>query len=118
MRTYALVTESGSVAQIWETDEDPGELYPDLVWIDITDAIPKPDSQWTYVDGIWVKPYVDPTPELYQRLRDIDVESTRHMRELLLILAGDSGSSPAKESLESLESEAAAIRAEIDSLPI
>ncbi|XQU68219.1 tail fiber assembly protein [Cupriavidus sp. H18C1] len=62
MREYARIY-AGEVAELFATDGDIGEMFhPDLKWVDITGASPKPEVGWTY-DGAVFGPPPGPTPE-------------------------------------------------------
>jgi hypothetical protein len=55
MKTYANIGD-GVVQYLLPTDGDITEMFhPDMVWVDVTDAIPPIASGWTAVeiDGVW-----------------------------------------------------------------
>jgi len=55
MKTYANIAD-GFVQYLLPTDGDITEMFhPDMIWVDVTDAIPPIESGWTAVmiDGGW-----------------------------------------------------------------
>lgn len=55
MRTYARIDE-GIVMELFSTDGDMAEMFhPDLVWVDVTEVVPRPVQGWTAEesDGVW-----------------------------------------------------------------
>jgi len=62
MRAYARI-DGGVVAELLSTDGNMAEMFhPDLIWVDITDADPKPQQGWLF-DGNGFFPPPGPTPE-------------------------------------------------------
>jgi len=55
MKTYANIAD-GVVQYLLPTDKDITEMFhPDMIWVDVTDAIPPIAFGWTAVeiDGVW-----------------------------------------------------------------
>jgi hypothetical protein len=65
MKTYANIAD-GVVQYLLPTNGDIAEMFhPDMIWIDVTDAIPPIAAGWTATefDGVWsFAPPVPPVP--------------------------------------------------------
>jgi hypothetical protein len=80
--------------------------------IDITDIIPQPQPNWTYVDGVFapaVVPTVDPILAIIARMVQIDALSVKFLRKI----AADGGSQQDKDILVALEDEYANLEASL-----
>ena len=59
MAKYARI-DNGSVAEIFETEEDITQLFhPDLIWVDITNVDPSPEYGWIYKAKKFSRPQID-----------------------------------------------------------
>lgn len=87
MKTYARVYR-GVVVEFFETDGDIATMFhPDLIWVDVSDAMPPPGYMWTaeQVEGAWnfSEPAIVPPT---------DVELTSYAmarRDELLVIANE-----------------------------
>lgn len=64
MKTYANIAD-GVVQYLLPTDGDITEMFhPDMIWVDVTDAIPPLAAGWTAVeiDGVWS--FAAPVPQV------------------------------------------------------
>ena len=80
-------------------------VQTDVAWMD-----------WTYVDGVFYPPYVDPRPELLAQLEQIDKDSLRALRIVVTADPNIGIDTPEKAQLEALEAQAVIIRAELAAL--
>jgi len=59
MALYARI-ENNKVAEIFETDGNMKEMFPDsFIWVDVTDEKTKPQYGWSYSKGKFTAPVID-----------------------------------------------------------
>lgn len=107
--------EGERVAEITDIDPD-GRFHPSLVWVECPSAV---SNEWSFVDGEFVAPVIpphDPRPEIYAELDQIDRDSARPLRALI-VAAKDLGIGTAeREQLEALEARALALRSQLEAI--
>ena len=116
---YARI-EYDQVAELFETDGDITTMFPPwIVWVDITGLDPQPDQGWAYDGQSFTAPppYVpDPRPILIAELEQIDKNSARPLRALVIADPNIGLGSQERAELEALEQRAAEIRLELENL--
>lgn len=90
--------------------------------VDVTDMSPQPQYGWIYdpETGLFAAPpppYVDPRPPILAELDQIDRDTARPLRVLIVANPDIGAGSVERAELEALEQRAAVLRAELDSLP-
>lgn len=59
MALYARI-ENNKVAEIFETDGNIKEMFPDsFIWVDVTDEKKQPEYGWSYSKGKFTAPVID-----------------------------------------------------------
>lgn len=59
MTLYARI-ENNKVAEIFETDGNMKEMFPDsFIWVDVTDEKTQPQYGWSYSKGKFTAPVID-----------------------------------------------------------
>lgn len=129
-RTYVRV-EQGAVKDTFVCYVDPvtGYEYPVeelmpaldlLLYVEITGMNPAPTYDWTY-DGVNfhvpVPPYIDPRPAIHAQLAEIDRDSARPLRSLIISNPDIGEGTPERAELEALELRAVELRETLDNLP-
>lgn len=120
MNIYAVINiDSKKVVNIFPFDDIDNFPPPEgIIFIDVTGM----DVQigWDYIDGQFVEPpppYVDPRPAIYAELDQIDRNSARPLRVLIIADPDVGMGTPERAELEALELRAAELRAELEALP-
>jgi len=116
---YARI-DNGLVMELFETDGDITQMFPPiLIWVEITNLDPQPEQGWSYDGANFTAPppYIpDPRPALYAELEQIDRESTRPLRAMLVAEPNVGVGTPERADLEAKELRAIEIRAELSAL--
>jgi len=90
--------------------------------VDVTDMDPQPQYGWIYdpATGLFSEPpppYVDPRPPIIEELENIDQESLRHIRSLIVNDPTIGAGTVERSELELLEARAIVLIAELEALP-
>lgn len=89
--------------------------------VDITDMDPQPQYGWFYdpETGVFTEPpppYIDPRPPILAELAQIDRDSARPLRALIIANPELGEGTPERAELEALEQRAVVLRAELEAL--
>lgn len=97
----------------------PTTLYQ---YIDLEGVEPRPQIGWSYdyETGKFsepLPPYIDPRPAIFAELEQIDKDSARPLRTLIIANPDIGAGTSERAELENLELRAIALRSELDALP-
>lgn len=119
IQMYAIVDTNTHVViamSLWDGEEPKpgytGEGWEHVIYVQTDVAW----MDWTYVDGVFYPPYVDPRPGLLAQLEQIDKDSLRALRIVVTLDPNVGGGTDEKAELEALEAQAVIIRAELAAL--
>jgi hypothetical protein len=120
LKIYIRVDENGNSFEYFSTEGDITTMFPpDLIWIDVTDVDPLPPLGWIW-DGVQFNapppPYVDPRPPILYELDQIDKDSARHLRLIVIADAAIGEGTAERAELEALEARAVVLRAQLAAL--
>ena len=120
MRAYVRI-QDGVVFESLDWDGWIYDLMPEhMVWVEVTGMNPVPVQAWLY-DGTTFSPpppiYIDPRPAIIAELEQIDRDSARPLRALVIADPDVGLGTPERAELEALELRAADLRAQLDALP-
>lgn len=120
MRKYVRI-QDGAVVESFEMEGWIYDLFPEfLMWVEVTGMDPLPQEFWLY-DGVNFSPpppiYIDPRPAIIAELEQIDRDSARPLRTLVISDPGAGMGTPERAELEALELRAADLRAQLEALP-
>jgi hypothetical protein len=120
MKTFAFV-DFGMCRQVFTTELEVEQFAPpEQLWIDVTGIEPKPEWGWTWDGEEFIQPppaYVDPRPAILAELDQIDRDSARPLRVLIITNPDIGADTPERAELEALELRAADLRSQLDTLP-
>lgn len=116
--------EDDMIFDIYDIEGEIAGMFPaELVFLEINGITPRPQSGWSAieVDGVWkfsapLPPYIDPRPGLEAQLDQIDRQSARPLRALVVANPDIGVGTEERALLVSLEQQAVDIRAELDLL--
>lgn len=121
LKTYMRIDERGDSFETFETEGDITEMFhPSIIWVDITDIYPQPQVGWIWDGAKFSPPPVvipDPRPMILAELEQIDRESARPLRALILANPDIGVGTEERSTLEALEVRAADLRARLEELP-
>jgi hypothetical protein len=121
LKTYIRVDETGASFEYFSTEGDITTMFPpDLIWIEVTGADPLPPLGWVW-DGTQFSapppPYIDPRPAIFAELDQIDRDSARPLRVLIIANPAIGEGTSERAELEVLEMRAAELRTQLEALP-
>lgn len=121
MKIFARI-DGNKVGSTQEID-DGADIYDyfdhSQLWIDITNVIPAPAYGWSYVDGVFSEPVPepeDPRPGILAELVQIDLDSARPIRTLIVSAPDIGVGTPERAEIEALEARAVILRAQLEAL--
>lgn len=84
MKTYARI-ENDLVAEFVDLPDEmsiASIFPPPLVWVDVTDIDPRPQQNWTYIEGVFAPP--PPPPDPFPGEKAAVLRNIRNIRETIL----------------------------------